>query len=73
MKRFFKLHDNDDENDLSSTKISSEVHNNQIQAEIVRLVQGKWFLDAFIKHCFRAKVVVDDSEHISSLLYCWLI
>jgi len=56
VKRFFKLR-KDDENNV----ITASAHNVQIQAEVGRLTLGKWFFDAFIKHCSNASVAIDDS------------
>jgi len=45
---------------LCRSEIES-AHNVQIQAEVGRLALGRWFFDAFIKHCLNAGVAIDDS------------
>ena len=56
VKRFFKL-----EEDNATAVITASAHNTQIQAEIGRLALTKWFFDAFIKHCAKGNVIIDDS------------
>ncbi|KAJ6449509.1 kinase-like domain-containing protein [Mycena vitilis] len=55
-KRFFKLQDSPGED----TCVSMEDNRVEVEGEIIRLCQGKWFLDAFYRFCKGHKEVIVD-------------
>ncbi|KAJ7099232.1 kinase-like domain-containing protein, partial [Mycena belliarum] len=55
-KRFFKLQDSPAED----TCVSVEDNRVEVEGEIIRLCQGKWFLDAFYRFCKGHKEIIVD-------------
>jgi hypothetical protein len=67
-KRFYQL-----ETDAVDSAISLDDNRVEVESEVIRLAQGKWFLDAFYRFCKGHKEVsVDPSKcpHELASKYC---
>jgi hypothetical protein len=69
-KRFVKLINNDEtDQDPTSRSVSLEENRIEVEAELIRVTQGKWFMENFYKFCRNKPDVAVDQSALKQFQY----